>query len=182
MSIVTRMEPLHMYENPFINHKRRTNNTSKIIHSFHPISGLIAIVLSYLSDGFYTVASQISSNEINHKSSRFNYDYCEPGLCASNKKHIACGNKGKFGQSCTSDAHVVELDDYYKRLILYMHNLHRNTIAMGKTPGYQPAARMGALQWDDGEQKKFLECSRITNDYSIFLFLFFLFTLKLIYE
>lgn len=112
---------------------------------------LVAIILSYVSDDFYAAASQINTNEINHKSTRFNYDYCEPELCSSNKKHIACGNKGKFGQSCTKDARVVELDDYHKRLILYMHNLHRNTIALGQTPGFESAARMGALQWDDGK-------------------------------
>lgn len=128
---------------------------------FSSLIVLIAIVLSYLSDGFCAVASQINTNEINHKSTRFNYDYCDSSLCASNKKHVACGSKGKFGQSCTSDAHVVELDDYYKRLILYMHNLHRNTIAMGKTPGYQPAARMGTLQWDDGRTKKIFKASQI---------------------
>lgn len=125
------------------------NNTLKPIILF---SVLIGFVLSCLSDGFY--ASQINTNEINHKSTRFyNFDYCETGLCASGKKHVACGNKGKFAQACTNDAHVVELDDYHKRLILYMHNVHRNTIALGKTPGYQPASRMGALQWDDGEIK-----------------------------
>lgn len=42
-----------------------------------------------------------------------------------------------------------------------MHNLHRNTIAMGKTPGYQPAARMGTLQWDDGRTKKIFKASQI---------------------
>lgn len=106
------------------------------------------LLLSYLYDGFHAV-SHYSTNEISHKSNRFNYDYCEVGLCASQKKHIACGNKGKFGHSCTSDARVVEIDDYHKRLILYMHNLYRNEIALGKTPGYSQAARMGALQWDD---------------------------------
>lgn len=118
-------------------------------------SVLIAFILSYLSDDFYADAKQINTNEISHKSTRFNsFDYCEPGLCSSNKKHIACGNKGKFGHSCTEDARVIELDDFHKRLILYMHNVHRNTIAMGKTPGFEPAARMGALQWDDGELQK----------------------------
>lgn len=115
-------------------------------------SVLIGFILSYHSDDFYADAKQINTNEISHKSTRFNsFNYCEPGLCSSNKKHVACGNKGKFGHSCTEDARVIELDDFHKRLILYMHNVHRNTIAMGKTPGFEPASRMGALQWDNGE-------------------------------
>jgi Cysteine-rich secretory protein family len=110
--------------------------------------GLTALVLLYLTNG-YDAVSPISTNEINHKSSRFNYDYCEPGLCQSNKKHIGCINKGHFGHLCPSDARVIPMDDYTKRLILHMHNQHRSTIAEGKTPGYPPAVKMGALKWDD---------------------------------
>lgn len=91
----------------------------------------------------------ISANEINHKSTRLSNNYCEPGLCPSNKNHIGCANKGTFGHLCTADARVVDLDGYNKRLILHMHNQQRSEIAEGKTPGFPPAARMGALQWDD---------------------------------
>lgn len=41
------------------------------------------------------------------------------------------------------------MDDYTKRLILHMHNRHRSTIAEGRTPGFPPAVKMGALKWDD---------------------------------
>lgn len=102
----------------------------------------------YLTNGYYAVP-RISSNEINHNSYRFNYDYCEADLCASNKKHIGCINKGHFGPSCTSDAKVVELSDYQKRLILHMHNQLRSTIAEGRTPGFPSAVKMGALKWDN---------------------------------
>jgi hypothetical protein len=100
--------------------------------------------LCYLHDGYNAL-----TNEINHKSFRAGYNYCESGLCSNNKKHIACGNKHRFGSSCSSDVQVVELDEYHKSLILYMHNLHRNTVALGQTPGYAPASRMGVLQWDN---------------------------------
>jgi hypothetical protein len=111
-------------------------------------SGLTALVLLYLTNG-YDAVSPISTNEINHKSGRFNYDYCEAGLCQSNKKHIGCINKGHFGHLCTADTRVIPMDDYNKRLILHMHNRHRSTIAEGRTPGYPPAVKMGALKWDD---------------------------------
>jgi len=106
------------------------------------------LVLLYVANGYD--ATSITSNEINPKSSRFNiYNYCVPGLCQSNKKHIGCVNKGNFGPLCTADARVIELDDYSRRLILHMHNLHRSSIAAGHTPGYPSASRMGALRWDD---------------------------------
>lgn len=108
---------------------------------------LSVILLSYLLESIQAVVQ--SSNEINSYINRYNYDYCEPGLCPSTKRHVACGNKGRFGYSCTSDAQVIPFDDYYKRLILYMHNVYRNQIALGQTPGFSQAARMGALQWDD---------------------------------
>lgn len=93
--------------------------------------------------------SSTIANEINHKPNKFNFNYCEPGLCPSNKHHIGCTNRGNFGHLCTADARVIELDDYSKRLILHMHNFYRNTIASGNTPGFPPAVKMGALKWDD---------------------------------
>lgn len=50
---------------------------------------------------------------------------------------------------CPADAEVIELSDYYKRLILHHHNMYRSRIAEGNVPGYESASRMGALQWDD---------------------------------
>lgn len=41
------------------------------------------------------------------------------------------------------------MSDYYKRLILHHHNMYRSRIAEGRVPGYEPAERMGTLQWDD---------------------------------
>lgn len=106
------------------------------------------LIVCYLTDEISAVL-QSSANEINSYINRYNYDYCEAGLCASNKRHVACGNKGRFGRSCTTDARVIEFDDYHKRLILHMHNSYRNSIALGQTPGFSQASRMGALQWDD---------------------------------
>jgi hypothetical protein len=108
---------------------------------------LAIFALFYLIDDNDAV-SLINSNEINHKG-RSNYNYCESNLCPSNKKHIGCINKGDFGHKCTSDARVVKMDDYTKRLILHQHNQHRSNIAEGKTPGFPQAVRMGPLKWDD---------------------------------
>lgn len=109
---------------------------------------MAVLILAYLTDSLHAVVKS-SSNEINSYLNRYNYDYCEPGLCASNKRHVACGNRGNFGRSCTSDARVIPFDDYHRRLILHLHNSYRNTIALGQTPGMYQAARMGVLQWDD---------------------------------
>lgn len=109
---------------------------------------LATLVLLYLTRGYSAVSSSISTNEITDKSSQYNY-YCDAGLCKTGVTHIGCLNKGHFGPKCTKDARVIPLDDYQRRLILHMHNHHRNTIASGRTPNFPQAARMGALQWDD---------------------------------
>lgn len=113
-------------------------------------SALAVLALFYVMDRCCDAAiSKVHPNEINHKSTRFNNNYCDPDLCPANKQHIGCANKGHFGHLCTADARVVALDDYQKRLLLHMHNQLRSTIAEGKTPGYPSATRMGALKWDD---------------------------------
>lgn len=37
----------------------------------------------------------------------------------------------------------------HKKLILDLHNIHRDKIAGGKLPGYAPAARMPVLRWNE---------------------------------
>lgn len=37
--------------------------------------------------------------------------------------------------------------------IVEIHNKQRNQQALGKTPNYGPASRMGTLVWDDGLAK-----------------------------
>lgn len=37
----------------------------------------------------------------------------------------------------------------FKRLILDLHNQHRNRVSAGKLPGYAPAARMPVMRWND---------------------------------
>lgn len=106
------------------------------------------LTLAYFVDDLNAV-SLIRTNEINYKSRLFSDNYCDPELCSGNRKHVACANKGYFSHSCTNDARVIGLSDYDKRLLLHMHNNYRNTIAEGRTPRFQPAVRMGALQWDD---------------------------------
>jgi hypothetical protein len=79
---------------------------------------LTTLVLLFMTRGYYAVSSSINTNEIAEKSSHYNY-YCEAGLCKTGVSHIGCINKGRFGQKCTKDARVIQLDDYQKRLILH---------------------------------------------------------------
>lgn len=36
-----------------------------------------------------------------------------------------------------------------RKLIMDLHNRHRNKLSGGKLPGYAPAARMPQLHWND---------------------------------
>ena len=110
--------------------------------------GLTALVLLHLTNCCDAVL-RYGTNEISPNANPFSYDYCEPGLCQSNKKHIGCLNKGYFNHLCTPDARVIQMDDYSKRLILHLHNQLRSNIAEGRTPGFPQAVRMGPLKWDN---------------------------------
>lgn len=37
----------------------------------------------------------------------------------------------------------------HKKLIIELHNSHRNKLAQGRLPGYAPAARMPAMRWNE---------------------------------
>lgn len=101
--------------------------------SAHYLGLTVLVVLSFIQ--CFDAKSSYAQNEINHKSSRFNYNnnYCAQDLCPANKKHIACANKGNFGPKCTKDVKLIEMDGYTKRLILHLHNHHRSVIAQGNT-------------------------------------------------
>ncbi|SPP72729.1 antigen 5 like allergen Cul n 1 [Drosophila guanche] len=73
--------------------------------------------------------------------------WCDPQLCPEGKVHIACNNNGKFHESCSKDATMVNLKPH-RALILAEHNKRRNFIASGSLPGYYPATRMATMVWD----------------------------------
>ncbi|KAG5683322.1 hypothetical protein PVAND_012608 [Polypedilum vanderplanki] len=73
-------------------------------------------------------------------------DYCN--IFCPIGKHIACGNNGDFGKSCTSDAKIVELTQENIETILNEHNRLRNRIASGVEVRFKTAARMTSMIWN----------------------------------
>lgn len=69
---------------------------------------------------------------------------CDDGLI-----HTACDHYLEFAQDCGEDPEFIQLSALQKRLILDLHNIHRNKIAAGKLPGYAPASRMPVLRWNE---------------------------------
>ncbi|CAD7093586.1 unnamed protein product [Hermetia illucens] len=93
-------------------------------------------------------------------------DYCDSRLCP-NGTHIACGNNGKFGPECPINVKVEDLSKM-QSVILHMHNIRRNRVAGGNLRGYQPARRMGVLQWDNELAKlALLNAKRCFMDHDI---------------
>ncbi|XP_031634413.1 allergen Tab y 5.0101-like [Contarinia nasturtii] len=88
-------------------------------------------------------------------------DYCSKSLCRGkrkNAKHIACENDGTFGEECTSNDNttLIVFTDLLKQVVLNTHNSYRNKIACGNVEGYNKAARMATLVWNN-ELAKFAE-------------------------
>ncbi|XP_067634348.1 venom allergen-1-like [Eurosta solidaginis] len=75
-------------------------------------------------------------------------NWCDPALCPNGKWHIACNNNGRFRKNCPADAMLYDLRRYHEH-ILHEHNKRRNFVALGKLPGYYPAARMATMVWDE---------------------------------
>lgn len=76
-------------------------------------------------------------------------NYCDPSLCDDGLTHTACDHYLEFAQDCGEDPEFVILTPHQKRLILDLHNSHRNRLASGRLPGYAPAARMPVLRWNE---------------------------------
>lgn len=76
-------------------------------------------------------------------------NYCDPTLCEDGLTHTACDHYLEFAQECGEDPEFVVLTSAHKKLILDLHNIHRDRIAGGKLPGYAPAARMPVLKWNE---------------------------------
>ncbi|XP_055390108.1 antigen 5 like allergen Cul n 1-like [Condylostylus longicornis] len=93
----------------------------------------------------------VDSNILDHK-----VFYCKPDLCKiwngtdyNYLKHIGCNNDGEFGSDCPTDATMVDMNQRRINLILDLHNIARNKIAMGEVPGFEPAENMPVLKWDN---------------------------------
>ncbi|XP_031624787.1 antigen 5 like allergen Cul n 1-like [Contarinia nasturtii] len=71
-------------------------------------------------------------------------NYCQ--LC---RNHVACRPKRGFGRACGSRRVIVPMDASQQKLILQIHNGMRSIIASGLLRGFQPAKRMGYIQWDN---------------------------------
>ncbi|XP_055843132.1 antigen 5 like allergen Cul n 1-like [Episyrphus balteatus] len=82
--------------------------------------------------------------------------YCDPELCRLYNgthfvvhEHIGCDNNGTLSPSCGDAPQLVEMNQRRINLILDLHNAARNRIAIGKLPGYKPAAAMPVVKWDN---------------------------------
>lgn len=58
-------------------------------------------------------------------------------------------NNQDFGEACSTDAEIVEMDKQQKEIIVKLHNKMRNKIAMGEMKEFDSAAKMPVFQWDD---------------------------------
>ncbi|KAI8120339.1 Venom allergen 3 [Lucilia cuprina] len=101
-------------------------------------------------------------------------NYCRANLCTNGRKHIACGNKGKFSSVCKNPK-MINITPALRDRIVNKHNTLRNKIAagFGKFP---KAERMATMVWSN-ELAKLAEYNvkqckmqhdqcRNTNDFS----------------
>lgn len=92
------------------------------------------------------------------------YSWCDPDLCGPGIKHVACRNNGvrefyritsktnclillrlqHFHRRCQPDSYEVDISRH-KSYFVHEHNRRRNFVALGKLPGYYPAARMTTM-------------------------------------
>ncbi|XP_055611439.1 antigen 5 like allergen Cul n 1-like [Uranotaenia lowii] len=62
--------------------------------------------------------------------------------------HIGCDTDRQFAKTCTGHR-LVPMSTKRQKVILMTHNRLRNNIANGEITGYQKAANMSMLLWDD---------------------------------
>lgn len=72
-------------------------------------------------------------------------NFCDPNLCPSGSKHIACGNYGIFAKTCPADRTIVKFMLKDMKLIVALHNKLRNRIASGAEVGFKSASRMATM-------------------------------------
>ncbi|EDW65953.1 venom allergen-1 [Drosophila virilis] len=75
-------------------------------------------------------------------------NYCAESLCGT-ATHIACNNNGAWDASCpTSPApFVIDMNLDLRQLVVRLHNVRRNNLALGKVANYGPARRMATMRW-----------------------------------
>jgi hypothetical protein len=76
-------------------------------------------------------------------------NYCDPNLCDDGISHIACDHFLEFASDCGDEPELIAFGAKEKKIILDLHNHHRERVAAGKLPGYAPAVRMPVLRWND---------------------------------
>uniref|UniRef100_A0A1L8DR66 Putative salivary antigen 5-related protein n=1 Tax=Nyssomyia neivai TaxID=330878 RepID=A0A1L8DR66_9DIPT len=77
-------------------------------------------------------------------------DYCAQEPCTSRgKQHIGCHNNGQFVSTCPRDAQIIKINKKNQNLLVKIHNRLRDRFARGAVSGYQPAAKMPMLKWND---------------------------------
>nr|BAM69161.1 hypothetical protein [Lutzomyia ayacuchensis] len=79
-------------------------------------------------------------------------DYCKQESCSSSgvaKPHIGCKNNGQFAQTCPKDAEIIPMNKKNKNPLVKIHNRLRDRFAKGAVPGFQSAAKMPMLKWND---------------------------------
>lgn len=76
-------------------------------------------------------------------------NYCDPSLCDNGASHIACDHYLEFAQDCGEEPELITFNAKDKKVILDLHNHHRDRTAAGRLPGYAPAARMPMLKWNE---------------------------------
>lgn len=70
-------------------------------------------------------------------------DFCDKTLCfPSTVPHVACNVVAGIQKTCPLDAKEVPIKNSLKKVIVYMHNLYRSNLALGKLPGFKSASKM----------------------------------------
>ncbi|XP_017116314.1 antigen 5 like allergen Cul n 1 [Drosophila elegans] len=76
-------------------------------------------------------------------------DYCEKNLCFFGTTHIACPLNESFGDACSKNASVVQINQDDINTVIKAHNLVRQKWASGKAKFPNKACRMASVEWDE---------------------------------
>ncbi|KAL7042667.1 hypothetical protein ACKWTF_001240 [Chironomus riparius] len=79
-------------------------------------------------------------------------NYCKTDKCdLESYRHITCDFKDSatFKKGCNAGARIIEFTDDIKQKWVDAHNKYRNKIASGGSPGFNTAANMATMEWDD---------------------------------
>lgn len=56
----------------------------------------------------------------------------------------------EFSKECGDDPELITLSASNRKLILDLHNRHRNQLASGRLTGYNAAVQMPTIRWNEG--------------------------------